>query len=69
MLIKCTVFINGDAMGKSIQGAGGAIVLGVVFKSVVARTRIVKEAKNKHPEQHWKCQKNWVAHPPKTWSP
>ena len=33
------IFINGDAMGKSIQGAGGALVLGVVFRSVIARTQ------------------------------
>lgn len=31
------VFVNGDAMGKSIQGAGGALVLGVVFNSLIAR--------------------------------
>jgi hypothetical protein len=30
-----TIFINGDAMGKSLQGASGAIVLGVIFKSLV----------------------------------
>lgn len=36
------VFINGDAMGKSIQGAGGAIVLGVVFHSGLMRSRITK---------------------------
>ena len=47
----CTVFINGDAMGKSIQGAGGALVLGVVFKSVVARTKVSGLAKNKYPER------------------
>jgi tetratricopeptide (TPR) repeat protein len=35
-----TVFINGDAMGKSIQGAGGALVLGVVFRAVVSRTQM-----------------------------
>jgi hypothetical protein len=34
---KFFVFINGDAMGKSIQGAGGALVLGVVLKSVLSR--------------------------------
>ncbi len=34
------IFINGDAMGKSIQGAGGALVLGVVFRSVIARTQM-----------------------------
>jgi hypothetical protein len=35
-----TVFVNGDAMGKSIQGAGGALVLGVVFQSVITRTQL-----------------------------
>lgn len=33
-----TVFINADAMGKSMQGAGGALVLGTVFRSVLTRT-------------------------------
>lgn len=37
-----TVFINGDAMGKSIQGAGGALVLGVVFNAGLIRSRIEK---------------------------
>ncbi len=46
-----TAFINGDAMGKSIQGAGGALVLGVVFKSVIARTEIASHTQNKYPEQ------------------
>ncbi len=32
------VFLNGDAMGKSLQGAGGAIVLGVAFQTIVDRT-------------------------------
>ncbi len=36
----CTVFLNGDAMGKSIQGAGGAIVLGTVFLSILNRTKL-----------------------------
>ena len=34
-----TVFINADAMGKSIQGAGGALVFGVVIKTVLSRTK------------------------------
>ncbi|MCB1143019.1 MAG: SpoIIE family protein phosphatase [Leptospiraceae bacterium] len=34
------IFINGDAMGKSIQGAGGALVLGVVFRAVISRTEM-----------------------------
>lgn len=35
-----TVFINADAMGKSIQGAGGALVLGSVFGSMIERTSL-----------------------------
>lgn len=37
---KYTVFINADAMGKSLQGAGGAIVLGSVFESIINRNGI-----------------------------
>lgn len=46
-----TVFLNGDAMGKSIQGAGGALVLGTVFKSMVSRTQMSAEAQDRYPEQ------------------
>jgi serine phosphatase RsbU (regulator of sigma subunit) len=46
-----TVFLNGDAMGKSIQGAGGALVLGAVFQSIIERTRISDMVKNFTPEQ------------------
>ncbi|MCC5814353.1 MAG: SpoIIE family protein phosphatase, partial [Leptospira sp.] len=46
---KYTVFINGDAMGKSMQGAGGALVLGVVFNAVLTRSN-AESNKNKHPE-------------------
>jgi len=46
-----TVFINADAMGKSIQGAGGAIVLGVVFKSLISRVQMVKGNQNIYPER------------------
>ena len=35
------VFVfNGDAMGKSLQGAGGALILGVVVNSMLARNTI-----------------------------
>jgi hypothetical protein len=34
----CVVFLNGDAMGKSIQGAGGAMVLGSVFQTLLQRS-------------------------------
>lgn len=46
-----TVFLNGDAMGKSIQGAGGALVLGVVFNSYVTRTKYIETAQYIFPEQ------------------
>nr|WP_232380795.1 SpoIIE family protein phosphatase [Leptospira ainlahdjerensis] len=44
------VFVNGDAMGKSIQGAGGALVLGVVFRSFLSRTKTISSYKSKPPE-------------------
>lgn len=37
---QATVFLNADAMGKSMQGAGGSLVLGAVFQSIVERTRL-----------------------------
>lgn len=33
-----TVFLNADAMGKSLQGAGGILVLGAAFHSILQRT-------------------------------
>ncbi|HMZ59458.1 MAG TPA: SpoIIE family protein phosphatase, partial [Leptospiraceae bacterium] len=36
---KYIVFLNADAMGKSMQGAGGILVLGAVFHSIVHRTK------------------------------
>jgi tetratricopeptide (TPR) repeat protein len=45
-----TVFINADAMGKSIQGAGGALVLGVVFHAIIARSH-TRSFKNTSPEK------------------
>jgi len=46
-----TVFLNGDAMGKSLQGASGALVLGTVFKSIVSRTQASSGAQRRYPEQ------------------
>ncbi|TGK00583.1 stage II sporulation protein E [Leptospira semungkisensis] len=46
-----TAFINGDAMGKSIQGAGGALVLGSVFNSIISRTRLSPEIQTRSPER------------------
>ncbi|TGK53814.1 serine/threonine-protein phosphatase [Leptospira kanakyensis] len=33
-----SVFANGDAMGKSMQGAGGVLVFGTAFRALVERT-------------------------------
>jgi len=46
-----TVFLNADAMGKSIQGGGGALVLGSVFQSMAERTKLSTEAQNHYPER------------------
>ncbi|TGK22272.1 serine/threonine protein phosphatase [Leptospira fluminis] len=35
---KWIAFLNGDAMGKSMQGAGGAIVLGTAMNNIMARS-------------------------------
>lgn len=48
---KYIVFLNGDAMGKSIQGAGGVLVLGTVFKSIIQRTISTTIGKNLYPER------------------
>jgi serine phosphatase RsbU (regulator of sigma subunit)/Flp pilus assembly protein TadD len=48
---KYVVFLNADAMGKSIQGAGGALVMGTVFKSVITRTQQIYSQQNRHPER------------------
>jgi hypothetical protein len=36
-------FINADAMGKSIQGAGGILVLGSMIQSALQRNKFFKE--------------------------
>ncbi len=48
---KYTVFMNADAMGKSIQGAGGALVMGTVFRSILNRTAKVSYLQDRHPER------------------
>lgn len=47
-----TVFLNADAMGKSMQGAGGILVLGSVFHSVIERTKLSPKEQDVFPE-HW----------------
>ena len=46
-----TAFMNADAMGKSMQGAGGALVLGAVFYSIIERTRAVAAMQRLSPER------------------
>ncbi|MCX7632282.1 MAG: SpoIIE family protein phosphatase [Turneriella sp.] len=48
---KHTFFTNADAMGKSIQGAGGIIVLGSVLQSILERTRARADESNLYPER------------------
>lgn len=45
------VAINGDAMGKSMQGAGGSLVMGVVVNSIMARSAKNNRIVNRTPEQ------------------
>ncbi|HEY1405174.1 MAG TPA: SpoIIE family protein phosphatase [Spirochaetota bacterium] len=49
-----TVFANADAMGKSMQGAGGALVFGVVFISYVMRTLTI-------PSEQERSAREWLA--------
>lgn len=48
---KYTVFVNSDAMGKSMQGAGGALVLGAVFQSIIERTLFSSSTFSQAPER------------------
>jgi tetratricopeptide (TPR) repeat protein len=45
-----TTFLNGDAMGKSLQGAAGAIIMGSVFRACLARAKS-KKNQQQYPEQ------------------
>ncbi len=46
------VFANGDAMGKSMQGAGGALVFGAAFRALIERTHRESYLSGYYPE-HW----------------
>ncbi|MCB1177097.1 MAG: SpoIIE family protein phosphatase, partial [Leptospiraceae bacterium] len=48
---KYIVFLNADAMGKSMQGAGGILVLGAVFQSIIQRTISYKIQSEVSPER------------------
>lgn len=44
-------FVNCDAMGKSMQGAGGAMVAGVIYNSFLNRTRMIEPYRMRYPER------------------
>ncbi|MCE9501884.1 MAG: SpoIIE family protein phosphatase [Leptospira sp.] len=46
-----TMAMNGDAMGKSMQGAGGSLVMGVVMNSIMARSAGNKRILDSNPER------------------
>lgn len=48
---RYTMAMNGDAMGKSMQGAGGSLVMGVVMNSIMARSAANKRILELSPEQ------------------
>lgn len=52
---NCTVFLNADAMGKSLQGAGGVLVLGSIFEANMERSKISLEVQAQTPEL-------WIKH-------
>ncbi len=45
-----TAFANADAMGKSIQGAAGALILGSLFDAIIKRTKLSEISQQKFPE-------------------
>lgn len=47
---RYTMAMNGDAMGKSMQGAGGCIVMGVVMNSIMSRSAAKDWILDKTPE-------------------
>lgn len=48
---KFIVILNGDAMGKSMQGASGALVIGSVFEAIIKRTNELEENNSVFPEK------------------
>ncbi|MCB1145665.1 MAG: SpoIIE family protein phosphatase [Leptospiraceae bacterium] len=48
---NCTFFVNSDAMGKSLQGAGGALVTGAIVQTILERTRLSSNEQNYAPER------------------
>jgi HAMP domain-containing protein len=47
---RYTMFVNADAMGKSMQGAGGALIMGSVVNSIMARSASNKRDLDMEPD-------------------
>ncbi len=47
---KYGVFVNGDAMGKSMQGAGGAMVLGAIIQATINKAKLSPSVQDQFPE-------------------
>lgn len=48
---RFTMAMNGDAMGKSMQGAGGSLVMGVVMNAIMSRSASNKKVLDITPEK------------------
>lgn len=48
---RYTMAMNGDAMGKSMQGAGGSLVMGVMMNSIMARSASQNRILNQTPDE------------------
>ncbi len=47
---KHIAFLNSDAMGKSIQGAGGALVTGAIYNAFLNRSKLINPYQRLFPE-------------------
>lgn len=57
-----TFFLNADAMGKSLQGAGGVLVLGAAVQSILERSLAVESVKHQYAERWLKNAYNELNH-------
>ena len=53
---KYTLVVNADAMGKSLQGAGGVLVLGSAIRSLIERTNITEREREREARMQRKVQ-------------
>lgn len=49
--VRHVMFFNGDAMGKSMQGAGGALVMGALVNSIMARSAANQKVLSSTPQE------------------